>query len=35
MGKQLKKWENETKGLKFVKSVFFPDSRYDEQSSKI
>jgi hypothetical protein len=37
-----KKWENGTKGLKFAKSVFFPDSRHDskkknvlQQSSKI
>jgi hypothetical protein len=43
MGKQQKKkWKNETHGLSFAKSVFFPDSRHDfkkknvlQQSSKI
>jgi hypothetical protein len=42
MGKQQKKWENGTKGLKFAKSVFFTDFRHDskkkivlQQSSKI
>jgi hypothetical protein len=31
MGKQQKKWENGTKGLKFAKSVFFPDFRHDSK----
>jgi hypothetical protein len=35
MRKQQKKRENETKGLKFAKSVFFPDSRNDFKKKKL
>jgi hypothetical protein len=35
MGKQQKKWENGTKGLKFAKSVFFPDSRHDSKKKNV
>jgi hypothetical protein len=31
MGKQQKKKVNGTKGLKFAKSVFFPESRHDSK----
>jgi hypothetical protein len=32
--KTAKKWINGTKGLKFAKSVFFPDSRHDSKKKK-
>jgi hypothetical protein len=35
MGKQQKKWENRTKGLKFAISVFFPDSRHDSKKKNV
>jgi hypothetical protein len=35
MGKQQKKWENGTKGLKIAKSLFFPDSRHDFKKKKV
>jgi hypothetical protein len=34
-GKTAKKKENGTKGLKYAKSVFFPDSRNDSKKKKV
>jgi hypothetical protein len=33
-GKEQKKWQNETMGLKFAKLVVFRDSRHDSKKKK-